>query len=106
MITEFRALSEFSPFIVGLLFGLLTPIRNGPKQRAFTITASLAIGAVFAFVAGELSSGSLTAVTSIFVDSGAAAVGQIVAISLAIGLRWVVGSSENLQLRRTDAKSA
>jgi hypothetical protein len=96
---------EFLPFVAGLLLGLLTPIQNGSKQRAFTVTASLAVGAVFAFVAGELSGESLIAVTSIIVDSCAAAVGQIVVMSLRFGLRGVVGKSENPQLRRTDATS-
>jgi hypothetical protein len=78
---------EFLPFIVGLLLGLLTPIQGRARRRAFTIAARLAVGALFAFVAGELYSASLTALTSIFVDSGIAAVGQIVAMSLLVGLR-------------------
>jgi hypothetical protein len=79
MITMIHALWEFSPFIAGLVFGLLTPIRNRLQQRALVIKASLAMGTVFACGAGELAGASLTAVVSIIVDSGAVAAGLIVA---------------------------
>jgi len=74
-----HALWEFSPFIAGLVCGLLTSIRNRLQQRALIIKASLAMGTVFACAAGELAGASLTAVVSIIVDSGAVAAGLIVA---------------------------
>ena len=74
-----HALWEFSPFIAGLVSGLLTSIRNRLQQRALIIKASLAMGIVFACAAGELAGTSLTAVVSIIVDSGAVAAGLIVA---------------------------
>jgi hypothetical protein len=73
-----HALWEFSPFIAGLACGLLIPIRNRSQQGALITKASLAMGTVFAYVAGELAGTPLTAVISILVDSGAAAVGLIV----------------------------
>ena len=79
MVTMIHALWEFSPFIAGLACGLLTSTRNRPQQRALITKASLAIGTVFACAAGELAGGSLTAVVSIIVDSGAVAAGLIVA---------------------------
>jgi hypothetical protein len=74
-----HAFWEFSPFIAGLVSGLLTSIRNRLQQRALIIKASLAMGIVFACAAGELAGTSLTAVVSIIVDSGAVAAGLIVA---------------------------
>jgi hypothetical protein len=67
---------EFSPFIAGLV--LLIPIGNRSQQGALITKASLAIGTVFACAAGELAGTPLTAVISIVVDSGTAAVGLIV----------------------------
>jgi hypothetical protein len=79
MITMIHALWEFSPFIAGLLCGSATLIRNPRVQGALITEASLGIGTVFACIAGELAGTSLTAVISIIVDSGAAALGLIVA---------------------------
>jgi hypothetical protein len=79
IIIMIHALWEFSPFIAGLVCGLLTSIRNRLQQRALIIKASLAMGTVFACGAGELAGTSLTAVVSIIVDSGAIAAGLIIA---------------------------
>ena len=79
MLTMIHALWEFSPFIAGIVAGLLTSIRNRLPQSALIIKASLAMGIVFAFAAGELAGTSLTAVVSFTVDSGAVAAGLIVA---------------------------
>jgi hypothetical protein len=79
MITMIHALWEFSPIIAGFLCGSVTLIRNPRAQGALITKASLAIGTVFACIAGELAGTPLIAVLSIVVDSGAAGLGLIVA---------------------------
>jgi len=59
MIAVIHALWEFSPFIAGLMCGLLIPIRNRSQQRALVTKASLATGTVFAYAGGELASGGV-----------------------------------------------
>jgi hypothetical protein len=106
MLTMIHALWEFSPFIAGLVCGLLTSSRNRLQQRALIIKANLAIGTVFAYGAGELAGTSLSAIVSIIVDSSAVAAGLIVAH--VVVKRFAVLSGHSCQrpnLRRINAGS-
>jgi hypothetical protein len=72
---------ECLPFIAGIACALLVPVQNHPNSRALIIKVGLAVamGTASAYVARELAAAILTAITSIIIDSGAAALGLIVA---------------------------
>lgn len=73
-----HVLQELSPLITGVLSGLVMSIQNRRKHMALSFQAILAIGAAFAFTAGELGGTLPTAVASIIVGSGAFAAGLVV----------------------------
>jgi hypothetical protein len=79
MMLLIHVLREFSPFVAGLICGGLR-LRDRSQPGALIIKASpAAIGILFACAAGEFASTASIAIISVALDSGAAALGLIVA---------------------------
>jgi hypothetical protein len=76
-----HAIFEISPFIAGILCGLLIFFRGRDRliHPRLVAAGSVGIGFVCALIAGELSQGLLIAISSVVVDSSACALGWIVA---------------------------
>jgi hypothetical protein len=76
-----HAIFEISPFLGGVLCGLLIFFRGRDRLLHPRIVAagSVGIGCLCALIAGELSGGLWTAIGSVLVDSSACALGWVVA---------------------------
>lgn len=87
-----QAMFELSPFLAGFLFGLLGALRLGQRipHRAIGMGNSIAIGCFCSSLAGELLHGWLSALASLTVDVGAAALGWVTArfVLKCIAARW------------------